>query len=151
MLNYVEAPEDGSGYTFWLDEVKFEKLGTIAHAKPAILEGKDETNSAFNSVSIPITGLSYIANLPNGVNQNVQVAPSYFTFSSSDEGVATVNEDGLVTVTGAGTAVITANLADEEATGSLTVKSSGEFVNAPTPTISADSAVSYTHLTLPTN
>jgi hypothetical protein len=142
MFYYIEGPEEGSGYTFWIDEVKFEKLGTIAHTKPAILEGKDETNNAFNSVKIPITGLSYMANLPNGVNQNVQIAPSYFTFASSDESVATVNEEGLVTVTGEGTSVVTAKLAGEEATGSLTVESAGEFIHAPDPGIGADSVIS---------
>jgi len=32
MLYYSEGPEDGKGYTFWIDEVKFENLGTIAHS-----------------------------------------------------------------------------------------------------------------------
>ena len=142
MLYYSEAPEDGSGYTFWIDEVKFESLGTIAHAQPKIFNGEDRTSTAFNSVKIPVTGLSYIANLPNAVNQSVEVAPSYFTFSSSDEGVATVDEEGLITVTGAGTSVITASLSDEQAEGTLTVESSGEFIHAPTPTIHADSVIS---------
>ncbi len=142
MLYYAEAPEEGSGYTFWFDEVKFEKLGTIAHAKPAILNGEDRSSASFNGVSIPIVGLNYIANLPNGVNQSVEVAPSYFTFSSSNEGVASVDGQGMVTLLSEGTSVITANLGDEEAEGSLTVESSGDFVNAPTPTISADSVIS---------
>ena len=142
MLYYSEAPEDGSGYTFWIDEVQFEKLGTIAHEKPAILEGEDKVSTAFNSVTIPIVGLSYIANLPNAVNQNVEVAPSYFTFASSDNGVASVDEEGIVTVLSAGTSVITASLADVQASGSLTVESSGEFIHAPAPTVNADSVIS---------
>jgi len=142
LLYYSEAPEDGSGYTFWLDEVKFEKLGTIAHEQPAILDGKDESRNAFNSVKIPIVGLSFIANLPNGVNQNVGVAPSYFTFSSSDESVATVDEVGMVTVLNAGTSVITAGLGETEATGSLTVQSAGDYIHAPIPPVGADSVIS---------
>jgi len=31
MFFYSEGPENGRGYTFWIDEVKFEKLGTLAH------------------------------------------------------------------------------------------------------------------------
>jgi hypothetical protein len=27
---YAEGAENGKGYTFWIDELKFEKLGTIA-------------------------------------------------------------------------------------------------------------------------
>jgi hypothetical protein len=142
LLYYSEAPEDASGYTFWIDEVQFEKLGTIAHAEPKIFNGEDRTSTAFNSVKIPVTGLSYIANLPNAVNQSVDLAPSYFTFSSSDESVATVDEEGLITVIGAGTSVISASISDELASGSLTVESSGEFVHAPAPTIHADSVIS---------
>ena len=36
MFYYSEGPEDGNGYTFWIDEVKFENLGTVAHPKSAI-------------------------------------------------------------------------------------------------------------------
>ncbi len=142
MLYYAEAPEEGSGYTFWIDEVKFEKLGTIAHAQPTIFGGEDESSASFNSVSIPIVGLGFIANLPNGVNQSVDVAPSYFTFSSSEESVASVDDQGSVTLLSEGTSVITAKLGDEDAEGSLTVESSGEFINAPTPVIGADSVIS---------
>ena len=142
MLYYTETPEDGSGYTFWIDEVKFEKLGTIAHQKPAIFNGENQVNKTFNSIKIPTVGLSYVANLPNGVNQVVDVAPSYFTFSTSDNAVASVDETGMVSVLSAGTAVISASMADVEAEGSLTVESSGDFVHAPTPTVNADSVIS---------
>ena len=47
MFYYSEGPEEGSGYTFWIDEVKFEKLGTIAHPKPAILNGKIKARLGF--------------------------------------------------------------------------------------------------------
>jgi hypothetical protein len=42
MFFYSEGPEDGLGYTFWIDEVKFEKLGTLAHPRAAILDGQDQ-------------------------------------------------------------------------------------------------------------
>jgi hypothetical protein len=142
MLYYTESPEEGSGYTFWIDEVKFEKLGTIAHQKPTIFNGENQVNNTFNSVKIPTVGLSYVANLPNGINQVVDVAPSYFTFSSSDNGVASVDETGMVSVLSAGTAVISASMAGVEAEGSLTVESSGDFIHAPTPTVSPDSVIS---------
>jgi len=60
MLYYSEAPEEGSGYTFWIDEVKFEKLGTIAHPKPAILNGNDKVGVGFSGTTSMIDGLSYI-------------------------------------------------------------------------------------------
>ena len=41
MFFYSAAPQNGKGYTFWIDEVKFEKLGTIAYATGGILNGRD--------------------------------------------------------------------------------------------------------------
>jgi hypothetical protein len=37
MFWYAEGPENGNGYTFWIDELKYEKLGTVAQPRPAIL------------------------------------------------------------------------------------------------------------------
>jgi hypothetical protein len=36
MFWYAEGPENGNGYTFWIDELKYEKLGTVAQPRPAI-------------------------------------------------------------------------------------------------------------------
>ena len=131
---YTEAPENGSGYTFWIDEVQFEALGTIAHNQPLILNGEDVVETGVNNLKIPIDGLSASFNLPNGVDQTVLVAPAYFSFSSSDDNIASVDGSGVVTVNNSGTAVITAKIGDIAAKGSLTINSAGEFVHAPTPT-----------------
>ena len=42
MFIIAEGPEDGEGYSIWLDQVKFEKLGTIAHPRPAIQNGEND-------------------------------------------------------------------------------------------------------------
>src|SRR5690606_21926239 len=89
-----------------------------------------------------IDGLVTTFNMPNGINQGVNVTPAYFTFISSDETVATVNEMGTVTVIGTGTAVITATVGGVEALGSLTINSSGAFVHAPTPTADPSDVIS---------
>ncbi|MCB0476104.1 MAG: Ig-like domain-containing protein, partial [Flavobacteriaceae bacterium] len=142
MFFYSEGPEDGKCYTFWIDEVKFEKLGTIAHQKAMILGSEDKTESTFNSLSIPIDGLGVSFNLPTGVDQKVNATPAYFTFSSTEPGVATVSDKGLVTVLSSGTAVITATLGALEAEGSLTIESSGEYEHAPVPQVAADKVIS---------
>ena len=41
MLFYSATPQNGRGFTFWIDEVKFEKLGTIAHEVYKICNGND--------------------------------------------------------------------------------------------------------------
>ncbi len=159
MFYYSEGPEDGKGYTFWIDEVQFEKLGTIAHAEPAILEGQDQTIAAEAGDELPIGGTYSIFNLPTGVNQRVEVAPSYFDFTSSNTSIATVSSYGVVSVIDSGSVVINAKLAGIDAVGSLTVGSRGEAIQplapAPTPTQSPDSVISlfsnaYTNVTVDT-
>lgn len=142
MLFFAEGPENGNGYTFWLDEVKFEKLGTIAHGQAAILNGNDKVETSFIGVVTNIDGLITTFNLPNGVNQSVSITPAYLQFTSSNPAVATVNEMGVVTTIGTGTAIITATLGGQAASGSLTVNSSGSFTSAPTPTQNPNNVIS---------
>lgn len=131
---YSEGPENGLGYTFWIDNLKYEKLGTIAHPVPSILGGLNKTEQTFIGSNITISDLTQTFNMPNGVNQTVIAAPGYFTFKSSDPTVATVNELGKVSVVGSGTTVITAKLGGKDALGSLTLTSLGVFTPATTPT-----------------
>jgi hypothetical protein len=142
MFYFSEGPENGNGYTFWFDNVKFEKLGTIAHEQAQILNGINKTQISFTGVSTTIDGLKATFNLPNGVNQDVTISPTYLDFTSSNTAVATVNENGIVSTIAAGTAVITAKLAGEDAIGSLIINSSGTFVGAPLPTENASSVIS---------
>lgn len=142
MFYYSEGPEDGSGYTIWIDEVKFEKLGTIAHKRPVILDGNDVTESAVNGLTLQLSGLGMAVNLPTGIDQTVQVAPAWFSFASSNANVAEVDEKGKVTVLSAGSTKITATSGGKEATGSMTVTSSGEFVHAPQPDVAPEDVIS---------
>ena len=141
MFWYAEGPEDGKGYTFWVDELKFEKLGTIAQPQPAILNGVDDVQQTFIGNNITIIGTQTF-NLESGINQTVIAAPSYFTFSSTDVDIARVSELGVVSIVGAGTATITAILDGVKATGSLTIESLGNFTGAPTPTRDSNDVIS---------
>jgi hypothetical protein len=143
-LLYLSASpdSDGNGYSFWLDEVKFEKLGTIAHASSSILSGVDSTETSFVGVSQTIDGLSASFSIPTGETEEVSLTSAYFDFSSSNTAVATVDSDGVVTTVGAGTAVITASLAGTTSTGSLTITCTGTFTAAPTPTYDASDVIS---------
>ena len=142
MFFYSEGPENGEGYTFWIDEVKFENLGTIAHAQPKIFAGKDKTTDAYNGVTFSVDSLYETFSLPNATDETVSVAPAYFTFASSNTSVATVDAAGSGTVVGGGSAVITGSIAGVTAKGSLSVTSSGAFVHAPTPTFAASDVIS---------
>jgi Bacterial Ig-like domain (group 2). len=135
MFFYSEGPENGRGYTFWIDEVKFEKLGALAHPRHAMLDGQDVVETSFVGISKTVGGLRSTFNLPSGIDLSVQAAPAYFDFASSNEAIATVSPAGLVTVlSGPGEAKITASVGGKAATGSLTVQSAGTFVKAPVPT-----------------
>ena len=146
MFFYSEGAENEKGYTFWIDEVKFEKLGTIAHPKFSIMKGEDVNVSAENGQTFQVKDLSFSANLPTGIDQTVNISPNYVEFVSSAPGVATVNNQGLVTVIGAGRSVITAKSSSGNAAGSLIVNSIGEAikppVSAPVPTRPAADVIS---------
>lgn len=142
MFFYSEGPENNNGYTFWIDEVKFENVPGIAQGSGSILNGANKTATSFVGVNQNIDGLIYTANLPNGVNQVVNLTPYYFNFVSSNPSTATVNNLGNVSTVGAGSAVITATIGNNAATGSLTINSAGTFVAAPVPTHPADKVIS---------
>ena len=146
MFIYSESPENGNGYTFWIDEVKFEKLEDLGNPSPSILGGEDQTVSAETGDKISVDPLTATFSLPNGLSQEVKAAGGYFNFSSSDESVVTINEKGEAMVLDAGSAVVTATLGTTDAAGSLTIESTGEALlpptAAPTPTVDPDSVIS---------
>ncbi len=139
---YAEGPENNDGYTIWIDELQYEKLGTIAQPRPAIFNGVDKVEQAFVGAGLTMNGLTQTFNLGSGINETVTVAPSYFKFSSTDVDVARVSELGVVSILGIGTAEITAVLGGVRAKGSLTIESLGGFVAAPTPMRSPNNVIS---------
>ena len=132
----------GLGYSIWLDEIKFEKLGTIGKARNRIFNGQDEVKSSFNDAVIPTTGISQIRNLGDGTDITISIAPSYLDYYTSDPTIAQVDEMGHVTVIGAGEATITAMGNGLAAAGSLVVTSLGSFDLPAAPTHAAADVVS---------
>jgi hypothetical protein len=131
---YSEGPENGLGYTFWIDNVIYEKLGTIAHGQASIFNGNNVSETTFTGVNSNVEGVIATFNMPNGVNQSVSISPAYLNFTSSNPSVASVDSSGLITSLSAGTTVITASFNGVPVTGSLTINCAGTFVHAPTPT-----------------
>lgn len=136
------AQTNGLAYSFWIDELKFEKLGDIAHPRPKIMNGEEVTFQTFTGGSTSVSGLSQTFNLGNGRDISMQIAPAYFEFSSSANTVATVNGNGLVNVIGEGNAQITASLNGVAATGVLNIETLGDFTAAPTPMHPAANVIS---------
>lgn len=156
MFRYAAGTQgtNGAGYTFWIDELKFEKLGTILPLQASIMNGNNITRSTFVGVTSSITGALATFNMPNGINQSVAISPAFLNFSSSNPSVATVNDAGVVTPIAAGTATITAKFNGQPATGSLIINCTGAYVNAPTPTLSPNNVISIfsdTYTNVPVN
>lgn len=126
LLYYAASPENNRGYSFWIDEVRFEKLGNIANLTGIIFNGQNRViSNAETGDRITIDGFRTTVNLPNGVDQSVNVSRNYFSFVSSTPGVATVDNAGLISVVNAGTTTITARLGANTASGSLALTSVG--------------------------
>ncbi|GAA4810998.1 glycosyl hydrolase family 16 [Litoribaculum gwangyangense] len=138
---YAEGPENGDGYTFWIDELKFEKLETLGQFRTSIYEGEDKSMIGFVNSQVKVDGLIQTVNLDLGIDQTTQIAPSYFDFYTSDTNVATVNDLGIVSIHNVGNAKITATFNGKEVPGSLTIEAI-PFETAPDPEYSADSVIS---------
>jgi hypothetical protein len=147
LFYYSVDPQNGRGFTFWIDEVKFEKIGDLANLKGLIYAGADKViANAETGDKITIDGLLASVSLPTGVNQTVSISPYYFTFTSSAVGVSNVDAKGMVSVVDAGSATIKAVLGKDTAAGSLKITSTGLPVGpatkAPNPTRDAADVIS---------
>ncbi|MBW1295380.1 glycosyl hydrolase family 16 [Aquimarina litoralis] len=134
-LDIIDSVPNGNeiGFTFWIDELRFENLGTIAQLRPSIFSGEDLTEQGFVGSNRLINNLGATFNAPTGEDITVGVAPRYFDFSSSNTDVAFINELGSIEIVGEGTTTITGQLNGVLAEGSLSLEVLGSFVGADTP------------------
>jgi len=146
MFWYSEGPntEDGSGWSFWIDELQFEKLGTVAQPRPALYDGENIVLQSFVGAGGDLGAfVSQTFNLGSGEDITVVPAPSYFKWTSSNPGVVSIDEDsGVFIALSVGQAVLTGSLAGIEATGSLDITVLGEYDPAPIPTRDPSTVIS---------
>lgn len=142
LFYYSTGPENNRGYTFWIDEVRFEKVSDLGQATATILNGIDKTQISFTGITTTLDGFSATYNMPSGINSTISLTPYYFNFSSTNPSVASVNESGVVSTIGGGTTQITATLDTIHARGSLTLNAAGNYVPAPVPTRDAANVTS---------
>jgi len=154
LFYYSEGQEDGEGATIWLDEIKFENLGTIAYPSFSFAS---PTLDVYQNAIITIPSVSMTFNV-DGDNVEVSASSEYLTFTSSDTSIVTVDTDGTLTAQNLGSATVYATLGDPSVSDSLVI-TVGEAppapeTAAPTPLVAADSVVSiysnvYTSATTP--
>jgi hypothetical protein len=145
-------PGQEVGYTFWLDEMKFEKLGTVAQPRSSIFNGEDKTETSFTGSKIAVSEISQTFNLGSGAESTVVPSPNYFVFATTDTSVATVTRSGEISILGESPkdpitgeyipTIITASLGGLEAAGSLAIVSLGDFTPAPVPTVNPSNVIS---------
>ncbi|MEM6515673.1 MAG: glycosyl hydrolase family 16 [Bacteroidota bacterium] len=135
-------PNDDIGYTFWMDEIRFENLGTIAQPRPSVFGGIDLQQNSFVGSNISVGGLSQVFNLASGQDVTVFLTQAYFDFASSDTSVAIIDNDGEISVIGAGTTLITASVNGVAADGSLQITATGALPIAPVPDLPAENVKS---------
>jgi len=144
---WVDPRKGGKGFTFWIDELKFEYLGTIAHTIPGdIYAGKDQILNNVESGDYKLPDLTATFNLPSGINQSITLSSGYLTLASSNPSVASASKPGTYSVLRAGSTLITAKLGDKSVKGSLLVNSIGApqlpSVSAPTPAEASANVIS---------
>ncbi len=132
----------GFGYTFWIDELKFEKLGTIGQPIPKIYGGADVETQTFVETGGLVDAPTVTFNLGSGQNISVNASRNYFDWTSSDSDVLIIDEAGAFESLNTGRSIITASSAGVQAEGSLIVDVLGDFNFAPTPTRDSNNVIS---------
>ena len=134
LFYFAEGHENNEGYSIWFDDIRFEKLnGSVVRASMS-----NRTLTLEVGSTAQVSGLTVTMNT-GSVDITVEAMPEYFTFTSSDEAVATVAADGTITVVGSGSATITASLGAIQASGAVVI-STGAPLSQPAPTPTEDPA-----------
>jgi hypothetical protein len=141
-LLYFAAGADGSpatGFTFWLSNIEYVTtagaLGRTLPAVPPACVTKVVGDAAFRAFMVTTPDKVPVNVAVNAENQLINSSRRYFTFSSSDPTVASIDVAGMVTIQGKGSATIRGTLGGADAVGPLTVVVGGGACPAvPAPT-----------------
>jgi hypothetical protein len=137
----ADPDKDGDGYTLWFDEIRFEKLGTIAHPA-AKFETAAIAGMVGSSIDIAdkVGSLAVVYNVSGG-DLTVSASPAYLNFIPDNDSVITV-EDGMFNVIGLGSTVVSGVLGKSDTAGTIIVNGFLPPVSpAPTPTVHPDSVI----------
>lgn len=133
LFHFAEGAE-ATEYNIWLDNIQFENVpaATLGNPSPAI--ATETITKAAGETFIPNGAATSYPVTPEG---QMKTGRAYFTWTSSNTNVATIDAMGVGTAVAQGTANITAKLGNVDAVGTLTVNVSAPLgvptVAAPTP------------------
>jgi hypothetical protein len=134
MLWWVEV--DPSGYTAWLDDVKFDRVDPALLAlQPAVVADTmllPVTASDRVALRLRYTDLDGVQRfLDSSTTAGSGPAPAFFSYTSSNPSVLAVDATGKMTALSVGTAAVTARLAGVAADGAVTVNVVATAPTAP--------------------
>lgn len=135
LFHMAEGSDEGA-YTIWFDEIKFEKL-TAAELGAVSAAMDDVTAAVAVGDTRAVAGARATAAV-GSVDVTVSVDPRWFTYTSSNEAVATVSAAGVATAVAQGTANVTATLGTAPVTGTLALTVG--VAQAPTAAAAAPTA-----------
>lgn len=134
LFHFAEGSGEGA-YTLWIDDIQYENVTAGIIGTPTASFGTETQTKEVGSTFNP-KGTTSIYPV-NGVNQQMQTAKAYFTWTSSNTAVATIDALGIGTAVAVGTTNITGKLGAVNADGVLSVTvlpvSSGPSSPAPVP------------------
>lgn len=133
LFHFAEGSGEGA-YNIWIDDIQYENVNTAVLGTPTAAFAT-ETMSKFVGDNFNANGT--VSVYPVCAEGAMQTARAYFTWSSSNNAVATINSLGTGTAVAVGTSNITAQLGSINAAGTLTVNVSPALeeptVAAPDP------------------
>jgi uncharacterized protein YjdB len=111
LFHYADGPNN---YTVWFGDIQYVSLPSN-QVGPA-----QSANAGWPTLTVPVTTTATINPAPNAIHYTVPALPNggnltdvawrWFTLTSSNPSVATVDRDGVVTGVAAGSATITATM-----------------------------------------
>ena len=127
LFYFAAGNQAGQGFDFWVDAVRFEKLGPtlLGAARPA-LPTVALNNQPGRQLAVQGATVTFAV---GGQDLTLGLLPAWFTWHSSDEQVASVSSGGVVSTKAIGVATIQAFLGTIAASGEFKIVDPGTDAN----------------------
>ncbi len=133
LFHFAEGAGEGA-YNIWIDDIQYENVSSAILGTPTAAFATEEITKAIGQ---NFNANGTVTTYPIVTEGAMQTARPYFTWMSSNNAVATIDNQGIGTAVTQGTATITAKLGSIAAAGTLTVNVTAQLAEpttaAPTP------------------
>lgn len=133
LFHFAEGAE-ATAYNIWIDNIQYESVPAATLGTPTAAIATETISKSVGETFLPNGAAT---NYPVCAEGQMKTGKAYFTWTSSNTAVATIDAMGMGSAVGQGTTNITAKLGNIDAAGVLTVNVSAPLgvptVAAPTP------------------